>query len=157
MNSNALQALLDKQEIAEALHKYPIALDSMDRDLLLSLGHPDSHVDFDGMFEGTWSAFVEWVLPAHKDLLFHNHRVTNMLIELNGETAQSKTYVTATLLVEQKNGDVDERRIQAKYLDKWARDGGRWLIKERKLARDLRQTTRLSAAEFKASYVVNRH
>lgn len=154
MNDDA-QIWRDKQEISEALHKYPIALDRLDRELLLSIGHPEGHVDFEKMFQGTWPAFVEWVLPVHRALLFHNHRITNMLIELTGSDARSETNVTATLLVPQQNGDVDERRIQGRYLDRWVRDRGRWLIAERRLARDLRRTTRISAAEFKERYVID--
>jgi hypothetical protein len=155
VDSSAVTTWITKQEISETLHKYPIALDSLDRDLLLSIGHPTGRVNFDGMFEGTWPAFVEWVLPAHEPLLFHNHRITNMLIELDGDTARSQTNVTATLLIAQKDGDVDERRIQARYLDRLARYQDRWVIAERELARDLRVTSRLSAADFKARYIVS--
>jgi hypothetical protein len=155
MDSGVTATWIAKQEISETLHKYPIALDGLDREMLLSIGHPDGRVDFDGMFEGIWPAFVDWVLPAHKPLLFHNHRITNMLIELDGDTARSQTNVTATLLIEQNGGDVDERRIQARYLDKLTRHQGRWLIAERKLSRDLRRTSRISAADFKARYIVS--
>ncbi len=154
MDKDALRAWVDKQEISEALHKYPIALDRLDRELLLSIGHPEGHVDFEKMFQGTWPAFVEWALPVHKALLFHNHRITNMLIELTGENAHSETNVTATLFVPHPTGDVDERRIQARYLDKWTRENGRWLITERRLARDFRRTTRISAADFKERFAI---
>jgi len=155
MDSNAVANWVAKHEISETLHKYPIALDALDRELLLSIGHPDGQVNFDGMFEGSWPAFVEWVLPAHEPLLFHNHRITNMLIDLDGDTARSQTNVTATLLIAQQNGDVDERRIQARYLDKLTRHQGRWVIFERKLARDLRRTSRISAADFNSRYIVS--
>lgn len=157
MDQNALQRCLDKQEIAEASHKYAIGLDTLDRDMLLSVGHPAGTVDFDGMFDGTWPAFVEWLIPTHQPLLFHNHRVTNLLIDLDGDTARSRANVTATLLIKQPSGDVDERRIQARYLDKWARGGNRWLITERKLVRDLRRSITFSAAEFKSRYVLGKH
>ena len=155
MDNNALQTWMDKQEISETLHKYPIALDRLDRELLLSIGHPEGHVDFEKMFQGTWPAFVEWVLPVHKALLFHNHRITNMLVEFADDGARSETNVTATLLVPQQSGEVDERRIQARYLDKWTRYRGHWLIAERRLVRDLRRTTRISATEFKERYVID--
>ena len=157
MDQDALQRYLDKQEITEASHKYVIGLDTLDRDMLLSVGHPAGTVDFDGMFAGTWPAFVDWVIPAHQALLFHNHRVTNLLIDLDGDTASSRANVTATLLIKQPSGDVDERRIQARYLDKWARDGRRWVITERKLMRDLRRTTRIPAADFQSRYIIEKH
>ena len=145
MDQDALQRCLDKQEISEASHKYVIGLDSLDRDLLLSVGHPAGTVDFDGLFEGTWPAFVDWVIPAHQVLLFHNHRVTNLLIDLDGDTARSRANVTATLLIKQPSGDVDERRIQARYVDKWARHDRCWVITERKLMRDFQRQTSKAA------------
>jgi len=155
METSALQEWLDKQQITEALHKYPIALDSLDRELLLSIGHARGRVSFDGMFEGDWPTFVDWVITIHKGLLFHNHRITNTLIELHGDVASSRTNVTATLLIRLDKGDADERLIQARYLDKWTRENGVWLISERVLARDLRRTTRLSAEELKARFVID--
>lgn len=157
MDQDKLQSLIDKQQITEASHKYVIGLDGLDRDMLLSVGHPTGTVDFDGMFNGQWPAFVDWVIPTHQALLYHNHRVTNLLVDVDGDTARSRVNVTATLLIRQPSDDIDERRIQARYLDKWMRDGERWLIAERKLVRDLRRTNRLSAEEFKSRYIVEKH
>lgn len=157
MDKGILQNLIDKQQITEASHKYVIGLDNLDRDMLLSVGHPTGAVDFDGMFTGQWPAFVDWVIPTHQALLYHNHRVTNLLIDVSGDTAQSRCNVTATLLIKQPSEAVDERRIQARYLDKWVRAGDRWLIAERKLVRDMRRTTPLSPEDFKSRYVVEKH
>ena len=156
MNPTMLQAWVDKQEIAEALHKYPIALDRLDRDLLMSIGHPDARMDFDGLFRGDWPSFVDWVIAGHKDLLFSNHRLSNMLIDLDGDTARSESNVTVTALAPTPTGDVDERRIQSRYFDKWARHQGRWLLTERRLSRELRRMTRLSAADFKERFMIQR-
>jgi hypothetical protein len=157
MDKDTLQSLVDRQQITESSHKYVIGLDSLDRDMLLSVGHPTGAVDFDGLFNGHWPAFVDWVIPTHQALLYHNHRVTNLLIEVTGDTARSRSNVTATLLIKQPSGEIDERRIQARYLDKWVRAGGGWLIAERKLVRDMRRTTRISSDEFKSRYIVEKH
>ena len=55
-----VRELHDKQSIREVLTRYCRAVDRMDRDLLISVYHPDA-VDDHGFFVGAREDFWAWV------------------------------------------------------------------------------------------------
>ena len=149
-NAAALQQLLDKQAIAEVLHTYPRALDRLDRDMLLSLGHPDGVVEFGKTRFDTWASFVDWLMAAHVDMLANNHRMTNMVIKVRGNRGASETTGTAFLLVANGKDQIEERYMHTRYLDSWSKRGGRWAIDKRQTLTDYRRVDTYPAAEVMA-------
>ena len=121
-----MQELLDKQAITELIYTYPRGLDRLDRDILLSIGHPDAKMKFGNTVFPSWSAYVDWLIKAHNDMVGNNHRITNILIKVDGDKAVSECTGTATLLVP-KEGDAslyEERWMHSRYLDTWSRRDG---------------------------------
>ncbi|MEO8804472.1 MAG: nuclear transport factor 2 family protein [Burkholderiaceae bacterium] len=91
MNLEAtVRALSDRQDILDCLHRYCRGVDRFDRDLLLSVYHPDA-VDDHGVFVGNREAFVDWALAYHAEhQLSHHHMIFNPTIELHGDTAHTE-------------------------------------------------------------------
>ena len=57
-DKDQLQYLLDRQAIADVLVTYSRAIDRLDRDLLISVYHPDA-IDDHGVFIGTREEFAD--------------------------------------------------------------------------------------------------
>jgi hypothetical protein len=150
MENIELAKLLAKDSIADLIYRYPRGLDRLDKDILLSIGHRDATVEFSTLFKGTWSEYVDWLMHAHDVMLFNNHRITNMLIQVDGEKAASESSSTATLIVSRPDGDVESRLVHSRYLDRWRYEGGRWWLLHRLTIRDYRSVTVMPAAELKA-------
>jgi hypothetical protein len=148
MNEATLNMLLAKQEIGELVHTYPRGLDRLDRDILLSIAHPSATVEFSTLFKGTWAAYVDWLMNAHHAMIFNNHRISNLLIKVEGERAASETTSTATLLARRDDGAIEDRLVYSRYLDRWRKDDGRWLLAHRLTVRDFRRVTVISDAEL---------
>jgi len=88
-------------------------------------------------------------------MLGNNHRVTNILIKVYGDTAVSESSGTAMLLVKQEGkDDYEERMMHSRYLDKWSRRGGKWGLDHRQTVMDYRVVKPVSAADVKQMYVM---
>jgi len=132
MSDAALQALLDKQAIRDVLSRYCRGLDRMDKEMANAVWHPEGTAFYDGMFEGTGHAFIEWVWQAHAAMERHSHQITNVLIELKGDTATSESYVTVVLwTLPDAEGKQQELVGRGRYLDRWERRDGTWAIEHR--------------------------
>jgi hypothetical protein len=132
VTSSALEALLAKQEITEAIHRYCRAMDRIDDELGYGVWHADGTGDYGGMYQGSGRGFVDFVHQAHQGFRAHAHRVGNVVIELDGDKAASETYVEATFVI--PAGEAGQRiaRSAGRYLDRWSRRDGRWAIDHRR-------------------------
>lgn len=138
-----VQALLDVQTITSALHAYARAMDRLDRALGYSVFWPDATVDYgEQMYAGTGHGFVDMVMEAHLHYETHSHRVSNIQIRVDGDTAASETYCDAVLRHVDHRGGVTDLRTVGRYVDRWERRGGEWRILDRTYVHDLDQTTR---------------
>lgn len=149
MGNSAVEVLLAKQAIAELIYIYPRGLDRLDRDILLSIAHPSATVEFSTLFKGTWSEYVDWLMKAHHAMLFNNHRISNMLIHVDGDRAASESTSTATLIAKRDDGAIEDRLVYSRYLDRWRRDADRWLLARRLTVRDFRRVKVISEAELR--------
>jgi hypothetical protein len=156
--SESTNVLEDKQEIADAIHRYCRSLDRMDRELMASVFHPTGTTSYP-KFEGTWMEFVDWVWEMHSAFESHSHQITNLTIGVSEDRsfAVSEAYVTATLwsaeddsktaaLANAPDGAGGSRPqtagtkvgVWARYLDTWSRLGGRWGIDHRQCVVDIK-------------------
>jgi hypothetical protein len=78
-----LQALVDKDEIRDVMHRYSRAVDRCDLALLESCYWPDAR-DHHGFFVGNAHAFADYVIPLLAHALSTTHPLGNTLIELDG-------------------------------------------------------------------------
>lgn len=125
--------LKDRSEIHQCLMTYSRAVDRLDRDLLLSVYHPDA-IDDHGVFVGGPEAFADWVIDMHtRTHLSHQHCQFNSTIELDGDTAHAETYY---MFVGLNRAGEPLGVSGGRYLDRLEKRGGRWAIAERICVRD---------------------
>ena len=130
---DALEVLVAKQAITEALHRYCHGLDRFDRGQA-DIWHPGGTASYEGIFEGTGAGFLDWVWPVHETFERTSHQVTNILIDVDGDRATSETYVTVCL----RNAEVDLVN-RGRYSDTWSRRDGRWGVDARTYTDDIAQ------------------
>jgi hypothetical protein len=122
-----LRELHDRQEILDCIHRYCRGVDRFDRDMLLSVYHPDA-IDDHGAFVGGREAFADWAFAYHKEhQLSHHHMVFNHSVELDGDSAHSETY----WLFFGENRAKPNTLAIGRYLDRFEKRDGRWAIAAR--------------------------
>jgi len=158
-NPAAVEQMLAKQAITDQINRYPRGLDRGDRELLLSLAHPGARMRFNKMEFPNWEAYVEWLIKAHDEMKGNNHRMTNILVEVNGNRAVSETTGTATLLVPKKDNPnlFEERWMHSRYLDTWSFRNGKWALEGRHTISDYRRVLDVPADLVKSRYEVIGH
>jgi hypothetical protein len=129
-----LTAFLDKAELHELAMRYARAIDRDDRELLLSVYHPDGIDEHGALFRGGPVAYADWVEPRLAGLEVTAHYIVNTSYSLHGDQAEGELYFIAyhrTL-----PPDSRDLLIGGRYLDQYERRGGPWKIRERTIAWD---------------------
>ncbi len=133
----ALQALIDKQEIRDLLMRYCRGIDRCDKELLRSVYHPDA-TDDHGFFKGSVSEFLDWIMA---DLVnkyrLTMHSISNILIELEGDVAYGETYLHAYHRIKKEEIDKEYDLVAGgRYIDRFERRNGVWKIASRRCVYD---------------------
>lgn len=124
------QEIADRMAIGDVIYRYCRAMDRIDAELGYSVWHEDGEADYGAIFRGSGRGFVDWVCGVHRTMLAHSHRVTNVLVTLDGDRAGSETYVVATLR-RMDGSRLMQTMAWGRYLDRWSRRAGRWAIDRR--------------------------
>jgi hypothetical protein len=125
-----IRELLDKQEIAECITRLARATDRHDVELGSNSYHEDARDDH-AIYIGLGRDLMEWNNSYHDATLSaHQHQISNMLIELDGDEAHAETYVT--LVAVGKDTSVLSMG-GGRYLDRLERRDSRWAITDRVL------------------------
>jgi ketosteroid isomerase-like protein len=131
-----LERIAAELEIREVLARYCRAVDRGDRDGIAAVYHPDAHDDH-GPFTGSPADFADYIV-AKFDACPHvgQHHVTNVLVELDGDAARVESYFLAlNPQAPEKGGGHD--LVGGRYLDRFERRDGRWLIADRRVVLDV--------------------
>lgn len=130
--SSRLRRLEDIETIRSLLVKIARGTDRYDSDLLASIIDEGAILDMGSGRNISGAAFVTAVRPPAEPRPGRMHLVSNLRIELEGDTARSESYIVSTqdVLVT----DVRKTRIRAgRYLDRWERRGHGWKLFARTL------------------------
>jgi hypothetical protein len=148
MNLEAkVRELADRQDILDCLHRYCRAVDRFDRELLLSVYHPDASDDH-GAFVGGREAFADWAFNYHREhQISSHHMVFNHTLVLQGDTAHSEIY----WLFFGENRVKPNTLAVGRYLDRFERRDGRWAIAARVCISEA--INHLQPTEMPAKYV----
>lgn len=126
---SALQQLIDRQQIHDCILRYCSGVDRFDREMLLSIYHPDA-TDDHGAFVGPVAEFVDWAFAYHaKYQHTHKHFVLNHRCDLDGDTAHAETY---WLFVGNNRRGPAASLHTGRYLDRFEKRNGKWAIAARK-------------------------
>jgi 3-phenylpropionate/cinnamic acid dioxygenase small subunit len=134
----AVAALVAKQKITEVLYRRARAADRRDVTLALSCYHEGATEEHEG-FSGAAADFIRNVSMIAPDsdapVTGLWHFISNVLIELDGDTAEVESYHIALVSRDEGGGEV-QSFIGGRYLDKFAHRDGRWAITHRDVVFD---------------------
>lgn len=128
-----LQVLVDRQAIHDVLMRYSRGVDRLDRELILSVYHPDA-IDDHGVFVGGPAAFADWVIGMHSRLhQSHQHCQFNSSVDLDGDVAHAETYY---MFAGMNQSGTPLAMSGGRYIDRLEKRDGRWAIATRVCVRD---------------------
>lgn len=124
-----LSELVDKADCTYLVMRVARAIDRCDAVLLASLFHPDA-TDDHGLFTGTATDFIAFVMPLLATIKRTQHVLGQTLVELDGDRAASETYFVAHHTLAGPEGDIF-MLAAGRYLDRFERRDGAWKISHR--------------------------
>lgn len=126
-----VQALLDKQTIAEVLQRYSRTLDWLDDAGQAGCFWPDAHIDY-GFFTGSAADFIPVVMQIERASQRRWHFLSTPSIALHSaERASVESYGLATGIREQEDGSWSGGLYGGRYLDEFEKRDGEWRIARR--------------------------
>jgi ketosteroid isomerase-like protein len=119
--------MTDRDELVDLTVRYATAIDSRQYSLLTKVFTDDAQLNYGEIGQWTGGAEVaEFMEAAHVAATHTMHRMTNQVIEIDGDTATMRTYVDALILFE--GGGVNPIGY---YDDHVVRTGDGWRIARR--------------------------
>jgi ketosteroid isomerase-like protein len=137
-----MRMLEDKEEIRQAIYSYAHGTDRCQRDQIRAAYHDDA-VDDHGSFSGGPDEVADIIAANSSGALNSQHHVGNVLIELDGDTANVESYFIACQLRE-VDGATYTRFRAGRYLDRFERRAGQWRIARRMVVEDWARLDRVS-------------
>jgi hypothetical protein len=127
--AQALQELLDRQQICDLSARYMRGLDRLDIDMLKSVYHDDA-TDERGFYSGTGHGLCELAVQMLAIHLCNHHMLGQMMIDLEGDVAFGEVYFQAYHRVVE-NGLEKDFVVLGRYADRYERRNGHWKIAHR--------------------------
>jgi hypothetical protein len=124
-----LRETIARQKIADVLTRYSRGIDRCDIDTLSAVFWPDATADYGS---GRQNA-LEWAratVSALKSMHRTQHAISNMAIDVDGDTARAETYCQAYHEIDGPSGRL-EMVVGGRYLDKLERRENAWRITDR--------------------------
>jgi 3-phenylpropionate/cinnamic acid dioxygenase small subunit len=128
-----LKALQDKQEITEICYRYGLAVDGRDWAALAALFTPDAdayYLDLPSCHG--YQAIEDTCRVALTPLSATQHLISNVVVRLDGDRAESTCYLQAQHVKAGTEGG-DNFVIAGRYDDQLVRTPDGWRIRERRL------------------------
>jgi hypothetical protein len=129
------QELVDKQAIYEVLMRYCRAVDRCDDELLKTVFHMDGTEEHAGIFSGTTEEFCATAIPTMREFGASTHQITNVLIEIQGDTAYSEAYATVYTGMQDADGPFNWL-MGVRYIDQFEKRDGIWKVLHRRCVCD---------------------
>lgn len=126
-------AAVSKEEIRDALFRYCRGLDRGDADLMRSAYHEDAIEHHGDFYDGPARSYCDFVVEHLDTVSVARHELTNVIIDLDGDTAKAESYF---LSIQRMDGRPDDDFIMGRYLDRFAFRDGHWRITERRVVFD---------------------
>lgn len=135
-----LQMVTDRMELEDLLQRIARGMDRADESLLRTAFHTNATIDCGaGLFQGTASDYIAWILDVIAQSRISQHMLGNMWVQLDGDTALVESYCQIYFRLEKPTGREDVF-IGSRWLDRIERRpsgvGGIWRIAHRKCVLD---------------------
>ena len=130
-----IDRLLEMEDIREVLRRYTRGLDRHDEEVMASAFWPDADINYLDNFNGPTDAFVAWGNQWHEErYVEHQHHITNVNIELDGDQAHVVSYVIFIL----RQKDNNQAFGSGRYIDQFEKRAGEWRIAVREFLPEMR-------------------
>jgi hypothetical protein len=137
MNTNlTVDELVARAEITDVVKRLARGTDRLDEELMASCYHPDGFDDHNA-FRGSGVEFARWVCEVLPNFVATHHFIADPYIRLDsrdgevGDVAHVDTYCEAHHV-----GTDSDMVLGLRYVDRFERRNGRWLIAKRVCAFD---------------------
>jgi len=120
-----IQALLDKQAIAELVTSYCRAIDRRDVEAIRALYHPDSVDDHGSYFQGSGMAYIDTIASLWEPMETLQHHATMINTRLEGNYAESESYGLHFMQMRTPDG-LEDIVVGGRFLDKFERRNNVW-------------------------------
>lgn len=125
-----IENLLCQNEIQRQLIKLARAMDEKDWGAIESIVTPDIYADFGtGGIQGSASV-ISLIKSYLENCGTTQHLLGNILIEIDGNTAVSESYVSDMHLSKDTSLDISFRTL-GNYSDTWVKTNGKWQMSKR--------------------------
>jgi len=122
----------DQDLITDVLVRYATGIDTKDWALFRTCFTDDVQADYgDGV--GSWTgvdSITEYMTVMHADMVDTKHRLTNFVIDVDGDSATASTYVHAVLVV--THDPLTWYEPVGRYVDRLVRTADGWRISHRR-------------------------
>jgi hypothetical protein len=132
--SEELLGLIDREKIRECIARVARGEDRRDAQLISASFWPDARTDY-GVFVGSFSEYLAWVVPGSPAIPVTLHTLGQSLIDCRGSEAAVETHVAAYHRIEM-GGQARDRVIGGRYLDRMQKRGAEWRIASRTMLYD---------------------
>ena len=132
MDPDVLARLVDRQQIYDCLMRYVRGVDRVDLGLIRSAFWEDAIIT-QGPVRGSADDFIASWQPAQAGRESSFHNVSNLSVELDGNSAHCEAYLQVT--IKQKASDSIEM-VGGRYIDHFEKRGSEWRIKTRLMVID---------------------
>jgi len=140
----------DRQEIEQLMYRHARSLDRMDGELMKSTYWPEAIEELEDTITGQfqWSQkawdFVPMAMQGFSAVTKTQHKITNLLIQLDGNTAGAESYVSSHQQYSDEKGTIKESIVDGRHVFKLEKRNSEWRILHR-----------LSVFEFNTSFDSN--
>lgn len=132
--ADEMRQLLEQSKIRGCIERLARGEDRRTEALIRSACWPDSRTDY-GVFQGSFDAYLAWVLPGSDAIANTQHILGQSLILLDGVQARVETHVLSYHRVDMGSGAQDIG-IGGRYLDRMEKRGREWRIAHRTMLYD---------------------
>lgn len=140
VSEDALQQIIDKEEIRDLVLLYSRAVDRKDPELLRDLYTEDATDSHGDSFDGPADKFCDFIEQSLPFMTYSGHHACNHMISVNGDEGCGEVYAVAFhVLPDQENpGDQIEDFMCVRYIDNYRRcSDGKWRFSKRVVTYDM--------------------
>ena len=130
--------LADRLAIAETLSLYCRGIDRCDPEQLAAAFTPDAMIDY-GDGAKPIAEVIPGLMAGLSAMRLTQHNISNTIMRIAGDTAKAETNCVALHLIPSPDGET-ELVVGGRYLDRLAKQQGRWRIAERLYVMDWNRT-----------------
>src|SRR5688572_6501673 len=126
----------DREAIRDCLYRYCRGIDRLDVELMLSAYWPDATDEHGNFLANSAQEFVDHAVPILQSIDLTTHSLSNILIDVQGETAFVESYVQAFHRMRRPDGSRYDHISASRFIDRMERRNDEWRIKRRVVVRD---------------------